>query len=94
MSDAACRLSWGGIQDLADAMGQHVLAHAVRGLDLISPEDRRRAVALGSAMVEEIEDASQALIRQVGADRTEQVWLELLRGMKGKIDELLEMAAA
>ena len=47
-----------------------------------------------AATVQEIEDASQALMRQVGADRYEQVWGGLLRGMKSKADELLEMAAA
>ncbi len=94
MSDAACCPSRDAIQNLADAMGRHALAHAASGLDLISPEVRRHAEALEAATVNGIEDASQALMRQVGADRYEQVWLGLLRGMRSKADKLLEMAAA
>ncbi len=93
MHNAACRPGWDETLNLADAMGRHGFAHAASALDL-SPEARRRAAAMALATVEDVEDALQALGRQIGADRAEETRLALLRGMKGKIDGLLEMATA
>ena len=87
MSEAACRPNLDDLHDLADAMGRHAFAHATDALDL-SPEDRRRAVALQFDAVEEIEAAMRPLVDQLGADRAEEARLAVLDGIKAQLGTL------
>ena len=84
MLDAARRPTLDGTRDLAAAMGRHAFAHATDALDL-SPEDRRRAVAMQFDAVEEIEAAMRPLGDQLGADRAEAVRLAVLGGIKAQL---------
>ena len=93
MLDTACRPSQDDLHALADAIGRHGFAHAAGALDL-SPGVRHRMEAEASDAVQDVEDALQGLGRRVGTEQAEGIRLTLLRGMRGKIDELLAMAAA